>query len=171
MDNSAEARLKTEWDLVREAMGEEKLPFIKAKLRRENKVINYFVWDVELQGRPGTSWQGGVYKGVLTFGKNYPTEKPVFTFSKVFDANKKEVRFRHMNVSNGGSVCVDILRDDKVYNSTKSVVSILMAVEALLYDPNPGSPYDGELAKLFKANKPEYEKLILEFAKICTPTD
>lgn len=67
MDNTAESRLKTEWDQVREALSEDKLPFIKAKLRRENKVINYFIWDVEFQGRPNTSWQGGVYKGILTF--------------------------------------------------------------------------------------------------------
>ncbi len=33
-----------------------------------------------------------------------------------------------------------------------------MAVEALLYNPNPESPYDAKLAALFKTNKVEYEK-------------
>lgn len=72
-----------------------------------------------------------------------------------------------MNVSDDGYVCVDILTSDLAYNPTKSVIQILMAVEALLYDPNPESPYDGELAEIFEEDQAEYNKLIEEFAKIC----
>jgi ubiquitin-protein ligase len=32
-----------------------------------------------------------------------------------------------------------------------------MAVEGLLYDPNPNSPYDGDLADLFECNRDQYE--------------
>jgi ubiquitin-protein ligase len=61
---------------------------------------------------------------------------------------------------------VDILTSDTAYDSTKSVINILMAVEGLLYDPNPKSPYDGDLAKLFVADNNKYEEKIKEFAKL-----
>ncbi len=79
-------------------MSDDKLQNIKAKLHRENKVINYFIWDVEIQGRIGTSWENGVYKGTLNFKKEYPNARPEFFFLKP-KVNGKDVLFRHMNVS------------------------------------------------------------------------
>lgn len=64
------------------------------------------------------------------------------------------MRFLHMNIYSSGKTCIDILNDKIGYTPAKTCVEILKALEDFLYRPNPKSPTNSELAKIFEKDLP-----------------
>jgi ubiquitin-conjugating enzyme E2 I len=59
-----------------------------------------FKWEAGIPGKAGTDWEGGVYKVVLQFTSDYPSQAPMVTFTPpIF----------HPNVFPCGKVCLSIL--------------------------------------------------------------
>lgn len=106
----------------------------------------------------------GVYKGQkyimemkTTYGRDvdqtqYPVNAPYVHFvSNIF----------HVNISsNGGSICLDILKDKTKWSPLNSFDTIVQNILLLFNEPNNGSPYNGEASRVwvecekdFKAKK------------------
>lgn len=79
----AELRIKQEWEMVKDAIKDDRLLNVAVKLRKENKAINYYIWDVVIKGRDDTIFEGGKFKGTVNFPGDYPAKPPVFLFAKV----------------------------------------------------------------------------------------
>lgn len=97
-----------------------------------------------------TVWEGGTFNLLLEFTEEYPNKPPKVRFvSKVF----------HPNVYADGQICLDILQNN--WSPIYDVAAVLTSIQSLLCDPNANSPANSEAAKLFSANRPEYDKRVV----------
>ncbi|CAD8105114.1 unnamed protein product [Paramecium primaurelia] len=153
-------RLEKEFEDVQSAIDEGIIENMTVQVQYENNSANYTKWNVVIYGRENTIWQGGEFSGILEFPQSYPATSPVYTW-KVYSKN----RFMHMNIYSSGKTCIDILNDKIGYTPARTCVEILKALEDFLYRPNPKSPTNSELAKIFEKDLPQYEKMVREFVQ------
>jgi ubiquitin-conjugating enzyme E2 A len=110
---------------------------------------NIMKWTAVIFGPDQTDWEDGVFKLTMVFPENYPHSPP-------------EVRFTtavfHPNVYKSGAICLDILQRN--WTPANDVSSILISIQSLLTDPNPASPANGEAARLYTENRPEYVRRV-----------
>ncbi|KAI8089163.1 SUMO-conjugating enzyme ubc9 [Halteromyces radiatus] len=109
--------------------------------------LDLMQWTCGIPGKENTPWENAVYKLVLTFpeGKFVPA-------------------LFHPNVYPSGTVCLSILNEDEGWKPAITVKQILTGIQDLLNDPNPESPAQSDAYVLFKKNKKEYERRVLEQA-------
>ena len=61
-----------------------------------------FQWEAIIIGPDDTEWENGIFKLIITFGKDYPQSAPNIKFlSKMF----------HPNIYQSGEICLDILQN------------------------------------------------------------
>lgn len=102
---------------------------------------NLFEWNATYIGPDGTVYRGGFFVLKISIPSNYPNSPPTVNF---------ETKIFHPNISESdGSVCIDILKS-YVWNKTKRIIDVLLAIYYLLINPNPISPMNGTAAELFK---------------------
>ncbi len=103
----------------------------------------------------------GVYKGQkymmemkTTYGRDadqttYPTNAPYIHFiTNIF----------HVNISaNGGSICLDILKDKDKWSPLNSFDTLIQNILLLFNEPNNGSPYNGEASRLWVECEKQYK--------------
>jgi len=113
---------------------------------------NLFVWNAIICGPEETVYESGAFQLQLLFPDDYPLRPPQVRFiTKVF----------HPNVwSEDGLVCVDILKDGWV--PSYDVLAILHSIRLLLIDPNPLSPANLEAALLYRDNRSDYNRRVLQ---------
>jgi ubiquitin-protein ligase len=105
-------------------------------------------WNVYIRGPEETPYAGGVYSCVLDVGNDYPLKPPTLTFkTKIF----------HPNISEGGGVCIDILKGQ--WSPVLDIRKIMISICSLLSDPNPSSPLNGTAGDLYLRNRPSYDKI------------
>ena len=105
-----------------------------------------------LLGPPDSEYEEGIYHLDITFPAQYPFSPPVMKFTtKMF----------HPNISETGSICLDILKDK--WSPALSFYKILLSLQSLLTDPNPDSPLNGEAARLYKSDKKGYAIKVKEY--------
>jgi ubiquitin-protein ligase len=64
----------------------------------------------------------------------------------------------HVNVSaNGGSICLDILKDVSKWSAFNSFDTVVQNILMLLDEPNNGSPYNGEASRIWQACEKDYK--------------
>ncbi|KAI9308653.1 SUMO-conjugating enzyme ubc9 [Cunninghamella echinulata] len=109
--------------------------------------LDLMQWTCGIPGKDNTPWENAIYKLTMTFpeGKFVP---PLF----------------HPNVYPSGTVCLSILNEDEGWKPAITVKQILTGIQDLLNDPNPESPAQSDAYVLFKKNKKEYERRVLEQA-------
>jgi ubiquitin-conjugating enzyme E2 G2 len=119
-------------------------------------------WEALIQGPEGTPFEGGVFPAELKFPKDYPLAPPSMRFlGEVW----------HPNVYPSGLVCISILHppgDDpnhyeqasERWSPIQSVEKILISVMSMLAEPNDESPANVEAAKMWREQRPEYEKKV-----------
>lgn len=59
-----------------------------------------------------------------------------------------------------GGICLDILQNN--WSPIYDVSAILTSIQSLLSDPNPNSPANSEAAKLYIADRKEYNRRVKE---------
>lgn len=122
---------------------------------------NFYHWNILLLGPGDTIFEGGVFKCIIEFPKEYPNRPPKFKFiDNLF----------HPNIYPDGNVCISILHEgEDIYgyehiserwNPSHSVDSILMSIISMLSSPNFESPANVDASKLWQENFNEYKKII-----------
>jgi ubiquitin-conjugating enzyme E2 G1 len=129
---------------------------------REN---NFLIWEFILIGPSETIYEGGMFKGMITFTEKYPIEPPKVTFDNII----------HPNIQKSGEVCISILhqgidrygyeKDSERWTPSHSVDSIMMSIISMLSEPNFESPANIDYSKLWKENPTEYKKIIYKLVK------
>ena len=113
-----------------------------------------FHWKLSLLGPKDSPYADGMFFLTVDFPNNYPTGRP-------------EVRFTnpiyHLNVQSGtGHICISTLNS---WKARTPMVDVISAIFALFYDQNPDSPYSGSMAKLYRTNRPEFDRNAREWTK------
>jgi len=102
-----------------------------------------------IYGPTATPYEGYEFDLDITLLEDYPRSPP----------NVKYItNIQHLNVNAQGDICVDIFQ--KNWNPTSKISSILISLQSLLSDPNPDSPLNPELAKLYLSNRSDYERAV-----------
>ncbi|BEI82407.1 hypothetical protein CcaverHIS002_0302750 [Cutaneotrichosporon cavernicola] len=125
---------------------------------------NMLEWEALIQGPEDTPYEGGVFAAKLTFPPDYPLNP----FKMVFDPP-----LLHPNIYPSGAVCISILHppgDDPLryesaserWSPVQGVRSVLLSVLSMLAEPNIESGADVECCKLYRENKPEFERRVRE---------
>ena len=114
-----------------------------------------FNWSGYIFGPEKSPYQGGAFKISIAFPPNYPFKAPIVTFNtKVY----------HPNISKKGSICLDILKDK--WSPALTIPKVLMSISSLLTDPNPDDPLDIDVAKVYRANKKDWEKIATQWTQM-----
>jgi len=111
-----------------------------------------FKWDVMVIGPCETFYEGGYFRAILQFPKEYPNRPPVMKFVS---------EMWHPNVEKNGVVCISILHEpgEDAYGyedagmrwlPIHTIETILISVISMLADPNDESPANVEAAKQFR---------------------
>ena len=122
---------------------------------------NLFVWNAIICGPEESVYESGAFQLQLLFPDDYPLRPPQVRFTtKVF----------HPNVWwEDGLICVDILKDG--WTPSYDVLAILHSIRLLLTDPNPLSPANLEAAILYRDNRTEYNRRVLQMIQETLDTD
>jgi ubiquitin-conjugating enzyme E2 G1 len=121
-----------------------------------------YKWEVLIIGPQDTPYEGGFFKAILDFPKEYPLRPPRM---------KIITEIWHPNIDKDGNVCISILHepgDDKWGYEKASerwlpihtVESILISVISMLADPNDQSPANVDAGKMWRENYTEFKKRV-----------
>jgi ubiquitin-conjugating enzyme E2 D len=109
-------------------------------------------WKATMRGPTKTPYEGGVFELSLNFPSNYPFQPPNARFvTKIF----------HPNISNNGSICLDILKDQ--WSPALQTEQVLLSLSSLLADPNADDPLDSSAANLYKNDRPKYDAKVKQY--------
>uniref|UniRef100_A0A0B7B4W3 E2 ubiquitin-conjugating enzyme n=1 Tax=Arion vulgaris TaxID=1028688 RepID=A0A0B7B4W3_9EUPU len=111
-----------------------------------------FQWQATILGPADSPYQGGVFFLTITFPSDYPFKPPKIAFS---------TKIYHPNINSNGSICLDILRSQ--WSPALTISKVLLSICSLLTDPNPDDPLVPEIARTFKTNRIEYNRLAKEW--------
>jgi len=124
---------------------------------------DFFNWEAIIEGPKDTPFEGGVFLAKLTF----PSDYPLSPFKMKFDPP-----LFHPNVYPDGNVCISILHtgEDKTgyelaserWSPVQSVEKVILSVVSMLAEPNLESGANIDCCKLYRENKPEYERRVRE---------
>ncbi|CAG2167572.1 unnamed protein product [Oppiella nova] len=93
---------------------------------------NLLVWKAYLNGPEDSPYEGGVFKLKLKFPGVYPMKPPEVVFkTKIF----------HANIQNDGKICLSLFSD---WRPTDNVLTVLLALNNMLAQPNRDSAYVGD---------------------------
>merc|ERR1712115_504080 len=113
-------------------------------------------WETGIPGKPGTDWEGGVYKVSLEFSEEYPSKPPKCKFVPPLF---------HPNVYPSGTVCLSILNEEEGWRPAITVKQILLGIQMLLDEVNPESPAQADAYNLYKKDRAAYEKKVRQVVR------
>uniref|UniRef100_A0A8C6GMI6 E2 ubiquitin-conjugating enzyme n=1 Tax=Mus spicilegus TaxID=10103 RepID=A0A8C6GMI6_MUSSI len=115
---------------------------------------NMFHWQATIMGPEDSPYQGGVFFLSIHFPNNYPFKPPKVSFI---------TRIYHPNISKNGSICLDILNSK--WSPTLTISKVLLSICSLLCDPNADDPLVPEIAKVYRKDLREYNRLAREWTE------
>ena len=123
---------------------------------------SFLTWNFIIFGPIDTSYEGGIFDGVINFTNKYPLEPPKVFFKTMI----------HPNVYKTGEVCISILhtgtdmygyeKDYERWNPSHGVDSIMMSIISMLSDPNFQSPANTDASVLWKNEPVIYKQQIYD---------
>ena len=115
---------------------------------------NCFRWIATIIGPTDSPYENGAFQLQIDFPQNYPFKPPKIQFlTKIY----------HPNINLSGSICLDILKNN--WSPALTISKTLLSICSLLTDPNPDDPLVGDIARLYKDNREEYNKIAREWTK------
>lgn len=111
-------------------------------------------WTGTIIGPEGTPFEGGVFMLSIQFPTDYPFKPPKVNFM---------TRIYHPNVNANGVICLDILKHE--WSPALTIKSVLLSISSLMTDANPDDPLAGDVARVYKSNKAEYERIAREWTE------
>jgi len=90
---------------------------------------NLQVWRGIIPGPEGSVYEGGVFQVEIALPNDYPFTAPKVVF---------KTRIYHMNISEQGGICIDILKNN--WSPALSLFKVMLSLSSLLTDPNPKDP-------------------------------
>ena len=111
-----------------------------------------FTWQATIIGPTETPYEGGMFNLKIYFPTDYPFKPPKITF---------ETRIYHPNINSNGEICLDILKTQ--WSPALSITKILLSICSLLADPNPNDPLMPEIAKIYKTNIEDFNRIAREY--------
>ncbi|PVU96021.1 hypothetical protein BB559_002531 [Furculomyces boomerangus] len=98
-----------------------------------------------IKGPPDTPYQGGTFIIDIEIPQEYPFVPPVMRF---------KTPIYHPNIDENGRICMNLLKltGEGNWSPSENIQSILMAIMALMCDPNPDDPLVVSIADEFITN-------------------
>tara|TARA_B110000467_G_C18093375_1_gene353137 strand:- start:11 stop:469 length:459 start_codon:yes stop_codon:yes gene_type:complete len=108
---------------------------------------NMHQWQATIMGPDKSPYEGGVFYLNIVFPKDYPFKPPKLTFlTKIY----------HCNISSGGSICLDILKEQ--WSPALTISKVLLSICSLMDDPNPDDPLVTDIADLLTSDKDKHDE-------------
>ncbi|KAI9227252.1 MAG: ubiquitin-conjugating enzyme/RWD-like protein [Piptocephalis tieghemiana] len=114
---------------------------------------NPYVWNVTIFGSPMSHYDGGMFKGKMTFHKDFPDILPRFIFS---------TRIYNPHITTDGVPYYVVEREDSVLEHMQALVSLFSSDPS----PDPSTHVNKEAANLYFGNKEE-RKQYMRNARRC----
>jgi len=111
-----------------------------------------FTWNATISGPADSPYDGGVFFLSIAFPQDYPFKPPKIKFT---------TKIYHCNVNDKGGICLDILKDN--WSPALTISKVLLSICSLLTDPNPDDPLVPNIAKLYKTNRKQHDKIAREW--------
>lgn len=126
------------------------------ELSPENEETSIFEWKAVI-AKPTRDDSPYYYNGQWTLDivadLSYPIKPPKVKFNK-------ETPINHPNVDlKTGEICLDILKDES-WSPAWNLEYILVAILMLIDTPEPDSPFNVDLANLFRSDKDAFESVV-----------
>eukprot|EP00948_MAST-09A_sp_MAST-9A-sp1_P004303 g4303.t1 len=109
---------------------------------------NLFEWQATLMGPADSPFAD------INFPPDYPFKPPKVKF---------QTRIYHPNINSSGGICLDILKDQ--WSPALTTSKVLLSICSLLTDPNPDDPLVPEIAKMYKNDIAQYEKVAKQWTR------
>lgn len=104
-------------------------------------------WRAIILGPSNTPYNRGVFHLSISFPDNYPFNPPkIFFNTKIY----------HCNISSGGGICLDILKQE--WSPALTLSKVLLSITSLLSDCNPEDPLVPEIATLYKNDRELHDR-------------
>lgn len=107
---------------------------------------NLFLWNASIPGQEGSPYEGGVFRLDIHLPPDYPFSAPKILFV---------TRIYHMNISDRGAVCIDILKNQ--WSPALSIFKVILSLSSLLTDPNPQDPLVPSIATEYVRNRKQHD--------------
>eukprot|EP00178_Gracilaria_changii_P019137 TRINITY_DN55659_c0_g1_i1.p1 TRINITY_DN55659_c0_g1~~TRINITY_DN55659_c0_g1_i1.p1 ORF type:complete len:147 (+),score=32.13 TRINITY_DN55659_c0_g1_i1:18-458(+) len=112
-----------------------------------------FHWEATVFGPQKTAFEGGLFMLKLDVPSDYPFKPPKVRF---------QTRIYHPNINSDGSICLPMLSK---WAPASSISDILIAIIALLEEPDPDDHLDPTIANEYKTNKAKWEATAKEWTR------
>ncbi|PPQ69342.1 hypothetical protein CVT24_001637 [Panaeolus cyanescens] len=120
-------------DLKKEDLGEITLEPLESDMH---------IWKGSIPGPQGSVYDGGIFDVEIQLPQDYPFSAPRVVF---------KTRIYHMNISESGSICIDILKHN--WSPALSLFKVMLSLSSLLTDPNPKDPLVPNIATQYTRNR------------------
>ncbi|KAF4610334.1 hypothetical protein D9613_010459 [Agrocybe pediades] len=107
---------------------------------------NMNIWKGSIPGPQGSVYEGGIFNVEITLPNDYPFSAPRVIFT---------TRIYHMNISEQGNICIDILKSN--WSPALSLFKVMLSLSSLLTDPNPRDPLVPSIAQQYTRNRKEHD--------------
>lgn len=114
---------------------------------------NVHKWKAIIKGPTDTPYANGTFKLRITLPSDYPFKAPKIRF---------DTKIYHCNISSGGEICLDILKEN--WSPALTIEKVLLSLITLLECPNPDDPLEPRIAELMRVDGLKY----LQNAKAAT---
>ena len=108
---------------------------------------NMYKWEATIIGPTETVYEGGLFKLVILFPRDYPFKAPHIKFT---------TKIYHPNINSQGSICLDILHEQ--WSPALTISKLLLSICSLLSDCNPHDPLSPEIANLYIKNRKKFNE-------------
>ncbi len=115
---------------------------------------NLFVYECLMEGPANTPYQDGVFTLSIQFHKDYPFSPPVIKF---------KTKIYHCGINEKGAIKLHILHKGCEWSPALTLSKVLKAITSLLQHPNTDDAMLYNIAKLYKTNRKEHDRIAKEW--------